>query len=121
MDFMLAKPLDTLEDLANPQDWLVEDKYDGFRSQIHAANGRVMIFTRGMKEVTGSFPELVEAFQSFATGSFSMARSWRGKMAGPVLQLLQQRIARRKVTQDLISESRSRSSLTTCCTQAGRC
>ncbi len=36
MEFMLAKPLDSLDDLSDPGAWWVEDKYDGFRSQVHA-------------------------------------------------------------------------------------
>ena len=47
--------------LTDPENWWVEDKYDGFRSQVHAENGRVKIFTRGMEEVTDAFPEIVEA------------------------------------------------------------
>ena len=46
MDFMLAKPLDQLPDLTDPGNWWVEDKYDGFRSQVHIEDGRAMIFTR---------------------------------------------------------------------------
>src|SRR5690606_12482349 len=35
LDFMLAKPLDSLFDLADPGEYIVEDKYDGIRAQIH--------------------------------------------------------------------------------------
>ncbi len=63
MDFMLAKPLDKLADLADPEDYIIEDKYDGIRSQVHVADGRAVIYTRGMGEVTGAFPELAESMQ----------------------------------------------------------
>jgi DNA ligase-1 len=38
-----------------------EDKYDGIRAQIHWGNGRVEIFSRDLKPIHESFPELVEA------------------------------------------------------------
>jgi DNA ligase 1 len=44
----------------------LEDKYDGMRAQVHcgdrAVPGRVAIYSRNREEVTGSFPELEEAF-----------------------------------------------------------
>jgi DNA ligase 1 len=103
MDFMLAKPLDAIEDLANPEDWWVEDKYDGFRSQVHVENGRVMIFTRGMEDVTEAFPDIVEAFKT-ADGAFVMdgeILAWREDRALP-FTVLQQRIARKKLSAGLI-------------------
>ncbi len=62
MEFMLAKPLDRVEDLASPTDWIAEDKYDGIRSQAHFADGHVRLYSRGMEEVTTAFPEIVAAF-----------------------------------------------------------
>ncbi len=58
MDFMLAKPIDSLAEVEHPEDWIIEDKYDGIRAQAHIDSGKVLIFTRGMAEVTASFPEL---------------------------------------------------------------
>lgn len=40
--------------------WL-EDKFDGIRAQVHVGAGRVEIFTRDLKLVTGQFPEIAEA------------------------------------------------------------
>ena len=57
MDFMLAKPLDAVSDLEDPSEWFVEDKFDGMRSQVHFEDGRVQIYTRGLEEVTTSFPD----------------------------------------------------------------
>lgn len=39
----------------------VEHKYDGIRCQAHRVDGRVRLWTRDLKEVTDSFPELVTA------------------------------------------------------------
>ena len=63
MEFMLAKPLDRLEDLPEPSEWMVEDKYDGIRSQVHYDSGHVRIYSRGMEDVTHVFPEVVGAFE----------------------------------------------------------
>ena len=38
-----------------------EDKYDGIRAQIHWGKGGVQIFSRDLKPIGDSFPELVEA------------------------------------------------------------
>jgi DNA ligase-1 len=104
MEFMLAKPLDCVDGMADPENWWVEDKYDGFRSQVHAENGRVKIFTRGMEEVTEAFPEIVEAFKALNGGAAIDGEilAWRDGRALP-FTVLQQRIARKKSAADLIS------------------
>ncbi len=56
MEFMLARPLDSVDGLTDPENWWVEDKYDGFRSQVHSDHRDTRIFTRGMEEVTEAFP-----------------------------------------------------------------
>jgi DNA ligase-1 len=38
----------------------LEDKYDGIRCQLHKAGGRVALYSRDLKEITGSFPEIAE-------------------------------------------------------------
>jgi DNA ligase-1 len=105
MDFMLAKPLDTLVDLSDPENWWVEDKYDGIRSQAHVDNGRVMIFSRGMEEVTGAFPEITEAMKSIAGSAVLDGEilAWREDRALP-FTVLQQRIARKKVTASMLTD-----------------
>jgi DNA ligase-1 len=43
----------------------LEDKYDGMRAQVHCGEaGRVAIYSRNKEDITGSFPELAEAFSS---------------------------------------------------------
>jgi len=61
--FMLATPVaDADEVVARMGDevW-VEDKYDGVRCQVHRDAGRVMLFSRDLKDVTAAFPEVAEA------------------------------------------------------------
>jgi DNA ligase-1 len=104
MEFMLAKPLDSVDGLTDPENWWVEDKYDGFRSQVHSDNGIARIFTRGMEEVTQAFPEIVSAFKQ-ASGSAVIdgeILAWRDGRALP-FSVLQQRIARKKMTDDVTS------------------
>jgi DNA ligase-1 len=64
--FMLATPAADLTDIARtmPQEFLVEDKFDGIRAQAHVANGRVAIYSRTMDEITHRFPELVDPLRS---------------------------------------------------------
>ena len=105
MEFMLAIPLQRLEDLASPTDWMVEDKYDGIRSQIHFDSGHVRIYSRGMEEVTTAFPELTRAFSQFAGNGLVDGEilAWRDNRALN-FNVLQQRLARKNVRATLMSE-----------------
>ncbi len=38
----------------------IEQKYDGFRCELHKKKGKISLFTRRMEEVTHQFPEVVE-------------------------------------------------------------
>jgi len=60
--FMLATPAADLSDIARtmPEQFLVEDKFDGIRAQAHAKDDRVAIYSRTMDEITHRFPELVQ-------------------------------------------------------------
>lgn len=66
--FMLATPAADLTDVARtmPQEFLVEDKFDGIRAQAHVESGRVAIYSRTMDEITHRFPELIEPLRSLA-------------------------------------------------------
>src|SRR5438876_627436 len=59
--FMLATPAADLADIARtmPDEFFVEDKFDGIRAQAHTKDGRVAIYSRTMDEITHRFPELV--------------------------------------------------------------
>jgi DNA ligase-1 len=98
MDFMLAKPLERLDDLPSPEQWIVEDKYDGIRSHVHVGHGHVRIYSRGLEDVTGSFPEIVEAFAHWKQNAILDGEllAWRDNRALN-FNMLQQRIARKKV------------------------
>jgi DNA ligase-1 len=61
--FMLASPVpygERYPDLA-ANTWIVEDKYDGVRAQAHVFNGRAVIFSRTMNDVTQAYPQVAKA------------------------------------------------------------
>ena len=66
--FMLATPAADLTDVARtmPQEFLVEDKFDGIRAQAHVQGERVAIYSRTMDEITHRFPELIEPLRLLA-------------------------------------------------------
>jgi DNA ligase-1 len=105
MEFMLAKPLDKLEDLPSPVDWIIEDKYDGIRSQVHYQSGHVRIYSRGMEEVTAAFPEIRQAFESLPGNGLIDGEllAWRDGRALN-FNVLQQRLARKNVRATLMAE-----------------
>lgn len=57
--FFLAYPIEgDVSSLGNPEDWMVEWKWDGIRSQIIYRNNELFIWTRGEELSTEKFPEL---------------------------------------------------------------
>jgi len=105
MDFMLAKPLERLEDLADPANWFIEDKFDGIRSQVHFDSGTVRIFSRGMEDITHAFPEIVAAFKNIPGKGIVDGEllAWRDDRALN-FNVLQQRIARKSVRATLLQQ-----------------
>lgn len=67
--FMLATPAADLSDIARtmPNEFIVEDKFDGIRAQAHVQDGRVAIYSRTMDEITHRFPELIEPLRGLST------------------------------------------------------
>ena len=63
-NFMLAEPMASAEEISSyfeGRELYAEYKYDGVRAQVHKLGGEVKIFSRRLEEMTGSFPEVVEA------------------------------------------------------------
>lgn len=63
---MLATPVLDLADVGRrfPPPYVVEDKYDGVRAQVHKEGGRVELYSRTFDRVTGRFPELLDALRA---------------------------------------------------------
>ncbi|HYQ62990.1 ATP-dependent DNA ligase [Actinophytocola sp.] len=57
---MLASPADDLEEALAGGPSVVEYKLDGARIQVHKDGDDVHVYTRTLREITGSVPELVE-------------------------------------------------------------
>src|SRR5205085_905111 len=58
---MLATPVLQLEEVEKrfPPPYVVEDKYDGIRAQVHKAGDRVELYSRTFDRITNRYPELV--------------------------------------------------------------
>ena len=94
---MLAHPLETADIAAlNPPDWRAEWKWDGIRVQIGRHAGGRRLFSRGADDISGAFPEIVEAmdFHAVLDGELLVLRE--GEVA-PFADL-QQRLNRKIVT-----------------------
>jgi DNA ligase 1 len=62
---MLATPADDIADaMASLGTAALEWKVDGARVQVHKAGGEVTVYTRALKDVTASVPEIVEALHA---------------------------------------------------------
>lgn len=103
--FMLATPAADLTDVARtmPEEFLVEDKFDGIRAQAHVESGRVAIYSRTMDEITHRFPELIEPLRSLSTGVIIDGEiiSSNGEVILPFSEL-QKRLGRKSVGSQLL-------------------
>ncbi|PYX88830.1 MAG: hypothetical protein DMG68_07220 [Acidobacteria bacterium] len=112
LGFMLASPAESAEEalsyFSNAQ---VEDKYDGIRAQAHCSAGEVKIFSRTRDEITESFPELADALSALPHDVILDGEivAWNYPANAPPEQgraqpfsTLQQRLGRKKVSDELI-------------------
>ena len=64
---MLAHPLEVSDIAAlQPDQWRAEWKWDGIRVQLVATAGGRRLFSRGADDISGGFPEIVEAMDFHA-------------------------------------------------------
>ena len=94
---MLAHPLEPADIAAlQPQDWRAEWKWDGIRVQLVATAGGKRLYSRGAEDISGAFPEIIEAMQFHAVldGELLVLRDGR---PAPFADL-QQRLNRKTVT-----------------------
>ena len=76
--FMLASPAEDAAEILRrlgPEVW-VEDKYDGIRAQLHKQGREVRLYSRDLHDVSGQFPEVVEA---------AVELPWDGILDGEIL------------------------------------
>ncbi len=105
--FMLASPAEDAAEILGrlgPEVW-VEDKYDGIRAQLHKQGRDVRLYSRDLHDVSGQFPEVVEA---------AVPLSWDGILDGELLayrdgavlpfQALQTRLGRKSPSAEIRAE-----------------
>src|SRR5215208_780865 len=104
--FMLATAAESVADVARtmPEEFYVEDKFDGIRGQAHVQGGRVALYTRTLDEVTHRFPELVEPLKLLPTDAVLDGEivPVRGGAIMPFLEL-QKRLGRKTVSEELLA------------------
>jgi DNA ligase-1 len=104
--FMLATAAETVEDVARtmPEEFYVEDKFDGIRGQAHVQAGRVALYTRTLDEVTHRFPELVGPLKRLPSDAVLDGEivPVRGESILPFLEL-QKRLGRKTVSEELLA------------------
>lgn len=105
LKFMLATAATDLADIARqmPEEFYVEDKFDGIRAQAHTSGNRLALYSRTMDEMTHRFPELVAPLTGLQTeaiidGEIVPARD------GAILPFseLQKRLGRKSVSEELL-------------------
>ncbi len=103
---MLATAAESVEDVARtmPEEFYVEDKFDGIRGQAHVQSGRVALYTRTLDEVTHRFPELVEPLKLLPSDAVLDGEivPVRGEAILPFLEL-QKRLGRKTVSEELLA------------------
>lgn len=106
LKFMLATAAADLTDIARqmPEEFFVEDKFDGIRAQAHTADNRLALYSRTMDEITHRFPELSKPLTELGAdaiidGEIVPARD------GAILPFseLQKRLGRKSVSEELLS------------------
>jgi DNA ligase-1 len=78
LKFMLASPAEDADEIITrlgPEVW-VEDKYDGIRAQLHKRGADVRLYSRDLHDISGQFPEIVDAARPLA---------WTGVIDGEIL------------------------------------
>jgi DNA ligase-1 len=107
LKFMLASPAeDAAEILARlgPDVW-VEDKYDGIRAQLHKRGRDVRLYSRDLHDVSGQFPEIVEAPRGLPWAGVIDGEilAWRDGAVLPFIAL-QTRLGRKSPSEAIVAE-----------------
>ncbi len=95
--FMLAHPLEDTE--VDLNDYAAEWKWDGIRIQLVHVAGQTRLFSRAGDDITGSFPEIADAFHwpGVLDGELLVRGDVQGGEAAS-FNALQQRLGRKSVT-----------------------
>jgi DNA ligase-1 len=106
--FMLAQPLE--ETRVSLDDYAAEWKWDGIRVQLVHAGGQTRVYSRTGDDISGSFPDVAEAFQTpgVLDGELLVRGSDQGIAdvhggAAASFNALQQRLGRKNVSGKMLS------------------
>ena len=107
--FMLAHPLE--ETKVSLDDYAAEWKWDGIRVQLVHIAGHTRIYSRTGDDISGSFPEIAEAFATNGVldGELLVRGTGQGTAdlhggAAASFNALQQRLGRKNVSQKMLGE-----------------
>jgi DNA ligase-1 len=108
LKFMLATPASDLADIARtmPDEFFVEDKFDGIRAQAHVQDGRVAIYSRTLDEMSMRFPELQAPLAALPTDAILDGEiiTAIGEEILPFSDL-QKRLGRKVVSEELLAST----------------
>jgi DNA ligase-1 len=101
--FMLAHPLEDLR--VSMADYLAEWKWDGIRVQLVHAGGETRLYSRAGDDITGSFPDVAEAFAApgVLDGELLVKGAFQGGEAAS-FNALQQRLGRKNVSAKMLGD-----------------
>jgi len=101
--FMLAQPLEALR--VSMADYAAEWKWDGIRVQLVHAGGETRLYSRAGDDITGSFPEVAEAFATpgVLDGELLVKGAFQGGEAAS-FNALQQRLGRKTVSAKMLGD-----------------
>ncbi|MGB7925150.1 MAG: ATP-dependent DNA ligase, partial [Pyrinomonadaceae bacterium] len=107
--FMLATAAADLSDIARtmPEEFFVEDKFDGIRAQAHVGvEGRIALYSRTMDEITHRFPELHAPLREIEAGAVIDGEIVPAR-EGVILPFaeLQKRLGRKSVSPELLAST----------------
>jgi DNA ligase-1 len=88
------------------QDLWIEDKLDGIRAQAHCSPERVALFSRDLKDISGQFPEVLQALR-LLPGELILdgeLMAHRGGVALPFVDL-QKRLGRKVLTPAVLAKA----------------
>jgi DNA ligase-1 len=107
LKFMLASPAEDAAEILRrlgPTVW-VEDKYDGIRCQLHRLGRDVRLYSRDLHDVSGQFPEIVEAARPLDWDGILDGEllAYRGGSVLPFIAL-QARLGRKQPPPELLAE-----------------
>ncbi|MFM1878019.1 MAG: hypothetical protein RLZZ241_885 [Bacteroidota bacterium] len=104
--FFLAYALEeTPDQLGEPENWLMEYKWDGIRAQLIIREGKVFLWSRGEELVTDSYPEFATLANILPNGSVldgELLPFPNGKVGS--FNLLQKRLGRKTVTKSMLQK-----------------